>query len=230
MKRAQIKPNAHISKAMLLAGFILAFPIIATAGTGDMSGNGQSFLPFIVAPLPKVPIDSLWQEFYFREAGTPAEGCATIGGCVPSPSGNSEFAPAAPWRFTAAAEGATLTVVDVADSGDVFSIFDFGTLIGTTSQVQSNDFFCGFDPEICLNDPNMSSGTFALGTGPHEITIIPIQSPFNAGTGYFRITSKALTVLEFEIVVQRGRGLDCYNGILFHSGLGSDENTESPGC
>ena len=157
-----------------------------------------------------VPVDGLWQEFLFR-AGAPAEGCQSF--CFPSPSGNSQYAGDPPWTFTVPEIGATLTVVDAAASGDVFEVYDSGTFIGSTSPAATG-VQCGFDPEVCLQNPAMSSGEFALGPGAHEITIVPSTSPYNAGTAYFRVTSGGSPVLAVEIDIKPGsdpNSINCRN-------------------
>lgn len=159
-------------RATLLVSLVLTLPIAVMGGA--------------------VPIDGPWQVFAFYTVGTPARGCWPADpdgnrGCSLGP--NSEFANAPPWTFTAPAEGAVLTVVDAYNSGDVFTIFDFGTPIGSTSAAVTGDY-CGDDPEVCLLYPNMSSGVFALTVGSHAITIVPTASPFETGgAAYFRVKS-----------------------------------------
>jgi len=142
-----------------------------------------------------VPIDGLWQEFSW--SGTlpiQARGCAPADplgtSCVPSSAGNSEFAPAPPWTFEAPAAGAEITiVVDAFTIGDDhFEVFDFGTSIGFTSAPGTTGS-CGSDPEVCLQNPNASKGTFGLGPGPHSITINVLAGSLSQGASYFRVAS-----------------------------------------
>jgi hypothetical protein len=143
------------------------------------------FLPIVVSS-SAVPVGGPWQEFMFTTAGEEATGCSSV--CEPSPSGNSEYAGTPPWLITAPQSGARLLVVDAAESGDVFDVYDFGALIGSTS-APGADVYCGYDPAVCLENGAMSSGEFALQPGPHEITIVPSATPFNIGAAYFLVTS-----------------------------------------
>ena len=70
--------------------------------------------------------------------------------------------------------------------GDVFNVYDFGALIGTTSAVAASGS-CGDDPMPCLADPLASSGVFALAKGAHSLEIKAAVSPYNAGAAYFRV-------------------------------------------
>jgi hypothetical protein len=128
-----------------------------------------------------VPVGGVWQEFHFNDTGSFATGC---GPCVPSSSGNSAFAPAAPWTFTLSGAG-TLTVTDAFTAGDVFEVFDFGVSLGTTSTVPT-DFGCASDDPVQCVGVN-SSGTWTLTPGPHSITIEAVASPYTEGAGYFLV-------------------------------------------
>ena len=138
-----------------------------------------------------VPIGGLWQEFGFSGVGEPARGCFPAdpggGGCTASSAGNSKFAAAPPWTFTAPPDGVVLVVTDAFTNGDVFEVFDFGASIGTTPAVAVAGG-CGNDPKPCLADPAASSRSFALAGGAHEITIAPTVSPFSGGSAYFRVS------------------------------------------
>jgi hypothetical protein len=127
-------------------------------------------------PADPIVVGGNWYEF---QVGAlcggfvcPATGCLNGPvGCIPSPSGNSQFAPDPPWTFTLVGPG-TITVTDIALSGDTFDVFDFGVLIGSTSVVPIFGTNCGLDPVPCSLDPNVSHGVFSLTAGPHSITII----------------------------------------------------------
>ena len=138
-----------------------------------------------------VTVGSLWHEFIFGGPGAQAFGCFPTT-CVLSSGGNSQFAPAPPWTFTLGPGGGFLTVTDSRVIGDAFDVFDFGVLIGSTPSVPPavNPLMggdCGDDPVPCLANPAVSHGVFSLGAGAHSIVIIARDSPFNAGTGYFRV-------------------------------------------
>jgi len=128
-----------------------------------------------------------WSEFSFTDAGLPAAGCdpddPAGGFCIPSSGTPTLFLNTPPWTFTAAVQGATLTVTDAFVSGDRFEIFDFGVSLGLTSApIPGID--CGDDPVPCLATPQVSSGIFSLGAGDHSITLVPTLSPDGGGSGY----------------------------------------------
>ena len=130
-----------------------------------------------------------WYEFEYgvfcSGPSCPAIGC--LNGplsCIPSPSGNSQFAPNPPWTFTLLGAG-FITVTDAALSGDVFDVFDFGVLIGSTPNVPIAGTICGVDPVPCSMDPNVSHGVFSLTAGPHSITIS--ERGGLCCVGYFRV-------------------------------------------
>jgi hypothetical protein len=147
-------------------------------------------LAAIFGAAPSVQADpitpGIWYEFQYNIFGDPnATGC--ISGptmCIPSPSGNSQFAPNSPWTFTLAGPG-LITVTDAGLAGDAFDVFDFGVLIGSTPAVPFAGGLCGGDPVPCSTDPNTSHGVFSLTAGPHSITI-RARIMFCC-VGYFRV-------------------------------------------
>ena len=143
--------------------------------------------PSLMGP---VPVGGPWIEFAWGATGSSATGCSPADSsgpsCAPSSGANSAFGSAPPWTFTAPAGGATLTVTDAFLRGDQFEVFDSGSSIGVTSTPATTGS-CGDNPDPCLADPQVSHGVFALGAGPHQITIKAKSSPFGTGAGYFRI-------------------------------------------
>jgi hypothetical protein len=135
-----------------------------------------------------------FHQFSFTTAGTAATGCAPAdpGGdfCVPSSGTPTSFLDAPPWTFSVGAAGAVLTVLDAFTSGDRFEIFNAGLFLGLTSEPLDGD--CGDDPLVCLADPAMSIGSFALGFGDYSLTIVPTASPDDLGSGYFRVSTAVL--------------------------------------
>ena len=131
-----------------------------------------------------VPLGT-WLEFRFNAAGAFAGEC-NVNLCVPSISGNTQFAPTPPWTFTLGPGGGLFTITDAFAIGDAFDVFDFGVLIGSTPSVAAGGG-CPSDPEPCLADPTVSHAVFSLTEGNHSITIIARDSPFNAGAAYFRV-------------------------------------------
>jgi hypothetical protein len=100
--------------------------------------------------------------------------------------GTNPAAPASgapPWTFTLAGLG-TLTVLDGFDSGDRFTMSDFGAGIGTTS-VPVTGTNCGSDIGVCSGTAAMSKATFNLSAGNHSITGVASTSPFGGGAGFF---------------------------------------------
>lgn len=137
-----------------------------------------------------IPFDTYLQ-FSFSDAATPAAGCdpADPAGafCIPSSGTPTSFLDAPAWTFSAAAAGATLTVIDAFTSGDRFEVFDFGTSLGLTSlPVLGGD--CGDDPVLCLADANMSRLIISLASGLHSLTIVPTLVPEFGGSAYLQIT------------------------------------------
>ena len=163
------------------------------AGCGNATfPNGVSTLTFSTV---QGILDGPWQQFAFTGVGTPATGCAPAdplgAGCTPSSGGNSVFATAPPWTFTAPQGGAALFVTDAFERGDKFLISDFG--IGNWITSQPLPFgTCGDDPEPCFDDPLNSSGGFPLGGGPHSITITAqaVSSPATQAA-YFKVVSNS---------------------------------------
>lgn len=137
-----------------------------------------------------------WQLFVWdTSAGPLATGCSPqdptgVMSCDMVTLGrNSDYAATPPWPYTAPAAGALLTVVDIANSGDEFEVFDNEVSIGVTSPAQDG-IDCpvptGGDPGVCVRQEGMSFGEFMLGPGDHLLTIKPVKG-FDFGVGYFRI-------------------------------------------
>ncbi len=78
-----------------------------------------------------------------------------------------------PWTFSGAA---SVTLLDCCTSGDSYSLFDNGGLIGTTPVSAEA---CGaFTVADALATPGCTRASFALGAGDHSLTI---QSPVAGG-------------------------------------------------
>jgi hypothetical protein len=95
------------------------------------------------------------------------------------------------WTFDLLTAG-SITFVDAFLSGDQFQITDNGLVIGSTSAPTNGDT-CGADITACLSNPNLSSGTFALGAGSHSINgSVLVNAPqTTGGGGFFRINGIA---------------------------------------
>ncbi len=128
----------------------------------------------------------LWLEFSFdSDWENWAKGCRPAGtGHWCLVGDNAVVAIDSPWNFTAPPGGVKLTVTDAFLFGDVFEVYDFGNLVGTTSDTNGGGE-CGPNPDNCLGFA--SSGSFTLSPGPHSITIKNRTNPFKAGAAYFRL-------------------------------------------
>jgi hypothetical protein len=138
-----------------------------------------------------VPL-SAWRQFSFLDAGELATGCEPFDPdglfCDPSFAGESTFLGPRPWIFFAPLGFRTqITITDAFEAGDQFQLFDFGSPIGITSPAVPEAAFCGSNPNVCLLVPEMSSAVIKVDAGEHSITIVPLVSPFGAGSAYFRI-------------------------------------------
>jgi hypothetical protein len=145
----------------------------------------------VVGPVQADPItvgDPLWYEFAF---GT-APSFATNGiGTVPSSGGNSQFAPDPAWTFDTGAFGSRVTVVDAFIEGDIFTLYDFGVPMGSTTFVANTGNASGTsDPVVALTDFDLSRGFFSLGPGAHSLTIEVVQNALGVpggGAAFFRV-------------------------------------------
>src|SRR5215467_4270887 len=147
------------------------------------------FFAFAMGAAADTVTPSVFLEFAFSDAGTPATGCqlADPSGafCIPSSGTATSFLGSPPWTISFPSQGGELTVTDAFLAGDRFQIFDFGTSIGLTS-VPFGTADCGDDPVVCLATPGISEGSFLLGGGNHSLTIIPTLSG-GGGAAYLRV-------------------------------------------
>ena len=112
----------------------------------------------------------VWYDVGFEGTGSALTGPGFSLG-FDQPSGSVAFAPAGTsWTITLA-KAATLTIVDTETSGDQFTLFDNGNLLGTTSTpVVDGSSGIGNDIGLSLANSDYSRGTFALGAGQNIIT------------------------------------------------------------
>lgn len=164
------------------------FSNAAANGLSDVGPAGGDLPDIVMSPGPLDDyLGGPWLEFsFFAQWGNWVRGCRPADPsalwCVIDPKAVPVIAPA--WVFTAPPGGVKLTVTDAFLIGDIFEVYDFGNLIGTTSTVSAGGA-CGSDPDACLGVA--SSGAFTLSPGPHSITIKSIKNPFVAGAAYFRL-------------------------------------------
>lgn len=129
-----------------------------------------------------------WYTFGFTGVGSSLmNGSGLVQGVNPA----SLPAPDAPWTFTLSGP-ARLIVSDGFSSGDQFSLFDFGALLGSTSAPTGFGSGCGSDITACLANDDISHGVFLLGAGDHSITGTALLSPFGTGAGFFQVVLTAV--------------------------------------
>jgi hypothetical protein len=126
----------------------------------------------------------VWYEFGFGDVGSLGYPCPDL--CTQGTNPVPDTPPDAPWTYSSAF-GGTFTIVDGFSPGDQFDLLNYGVSQGTTSAPNSDGADCGNDITACLNDPDMSKGTFAFGPGDYSWDIYTDLSPYQAGAGFFRV-------------------------------------------
>jgi hypothetical protein len=120
------------------------------------------------ATMPARAADNLtlgtWYAFSFGENNTPL-----VGGGTPGTNPNGALAPDPTWTITLSAP-ARFTVTDVEESGDQFTFYNNGNLLGTTSDPVAFASFVGECIACALADPNFSHGVFMLPAGTANLT------------------------------------------------------------
>jgi hypothetical protein len=116
-----------------------------------------------------------WYEFEFGLAGSYA----------------SQFGsdPAPPWTYSESF-ATILTVTDIDNAGDMFTVYDNGTLVGSTSDVPNTGITNNvYYPDTALTSSDLSHGIFDLSPGSHSITIQVARNALNfvEGAAYFRV-------------------------------------------
>ena len=114
--------------------------------------------------------DGTYHEFLALNLGSNVQGCGGL--CLPSinPSG-IDYSVTSPWIFSGPG---SLLVLDLFLSGDQYESFDNLISLGVTSS-PGPELQCGLpalaDINCSINTANFSRGIYALGAGPHSITI-----------------------------------------------------------
>ena len=103
--------------------------------------------------------------------------------------------PTSSFDFTLGKGGGKLKVTDVGFAGDIFQVSNFGTVIGSTSNVSPNDNVFTADPSAAFKNPLFSSGSFSLSEGDQSITLTPTATPFGGGGSGFLKVPEPLTIL-----------------------------------
>ena len=86
----------------------------------------------------------------------------------------------------------TVSVTDAFVPGDRFKLYDNGSLVGTTSQVNGSSPNVWTDnPAVAILDPGFSSGIFTLGAGTHSLLLVDIQiaTGYSSGAAFLRVDS-----------------------------------------
>jgi hypothetical protein len=157
----------------------IALVLLLVGGLGVMSVGMVQASPVVVG--------GPWYAFEFGFPGTFAVGTATHDSADPG---------LPPWTYDAA----TATSVKITDSysaGDMFSLYDLGVLVGTTSIVNTAAIgTTNPTPDVDYLDPLLSHGLFTLAPGHHELTIQTYQVyagaenfPAPVGVAFFQVTA-----------------------------------------
>ena len=151
-----------------------------------------------------ISIDGTYHEFTWgTDAGFPVAGIgcgpANVLVCTATTNPVAERNSVSPWTFTGAG---SLFIVDVADIGDRFQVFDDTgsgpALILTSSATSGAGNPCGFDIACSIaNDTanvanGYSFGQIDLGAGNHSLTVSVI-SGFNNGQAVFSVSAPQVT-------------------------------------
>jgi hypothetical protein len=133
------------------------------------------------APATGAPIDlGTWYQFQFDGSLGEVSPCVVCDALFPE----VPPAPEQPWTLVAPPGGAYITVTDAFDRFERFEVFIDGTSLGETS-APAGGGNCGSDIELCLADPDTSSGTFFAAPGTYELHIF--QTEGFDGVGAFRV-------------------------------------------
>ena len=153
-------------------------------------------------------INGSWIVFYYN--GDPrievVEAEASLNRCTLA-YGDVVAAGDPPWTLDVGDGGATVTVLTGYNNIAQFGLYDYGELVGITSEPPLPVTFCGIYPDLCLLDPDQSKGFFPLSPGHHSLTI-RLEAVYGIdegnsviGCAWFRVDA-AITETEVEIDIQ----------------------------
>ncbi|MBV8684695.1 MAG: PEPxxWA-CTERM sorting domain-containing protein [Caulobacteraceae bacterium] len=148
-------------RTICCASAAVAFGAISAPAVADNIGTG------------------VWYAFAFASSGS-----ALTGGGVPGTNPSGVSAPTGPWIITLS-RPTPLTVVDVEASGDQFTLYDNGKVLGETS-TPSFGSYVGECISCALADPNFSRGYFTLPAGKNVISGV-FDTGFGFGDGDFGV-------------------------------------------
>lgn len=149
--------------------------------------GGLGVMPVGMVQASPVVVGGPWYAFEFGFPGTFAIGVATHDSSDPG---------VPPWTYDAT----TATRVKLTDSytaGDMFSLYDLGVFVGTTSNVPTTAIgTTNPTPDADYLDPLLSHGLFTLAAGHHELTIQTYQVyagaeafPPPVGVAFFQVAA-----------------------------------------
>ncbi len=168
-------------KSILLAA-LAGLSVVAQATTVPLAANGQ------------------WQAFGVDSFSAVSGGTAWIDNVDTNASG---YGSPLDFSFTVAAGFVgQLTVVDASLAGDMFKVFNHGSLLGATASVPIQQYASapdvGYDYDAALLNNAFSRGVFTLGAGSYRISGALTQSlmldgdPLNATAGAVKLSVSAV--------------------------------------
>jgi hypothetical protein len=122
----------------------------------------------VMAQADPIAVNSGWQVFLFQGQ-------------------NSAWYAPSSFEFTLSSSG-ILKVTDVLQTGDQFSVYNFGAFLGNTTFVPVDSSF-NTSPDFCFADSHWSHGTFLLSPGSYSISGYAIESPWGYGGGYVQVNT-----------------------------------------
>lgn len=99
---------------------------------------------------------------------------------------------------------ALLSVFDCFCAGDFFAVYDGGVIINETSAPSiTNCYLFSADPNVCFFDSekSWSTATSSLNVGFHNITLLPLVTPYGKGTAFLRVDDSCFTDLAPSIQI-----------------------------
>jgi hypothetical protein len=109
---------------------------------------------------------------------------------------------------------AQINVTDGFWTGDAFTVFDNGQLLGTTGAVAATTGDGCNHPSACLDDPIYSHGSWTVAAGENDLTIDATTSPYAGGGNAWVESAPLSTTPEPESICLFGSGILSLAGIL----------------